>query len=324
MAQRIGALVMRAGRGGELLIPNLRSVRDDLKAAIWGLLKSYYVGPGQDAFRLTAPLSPFALLLRQGIEAAIRIQAERQAGIINRVAHDEAVVQWLTGPRPGLPVTELAYDPFHTFVDPNGYRLSDRIWRTSIEVRSRIDLLLEYHIGRGTSAVRIAELLEDFLTPGAALMRTMKPYPPPYGTEGSYAARRLARTEITAAAGRATINASQLNPFVSKVRWRLSASHRSSESDECDQNATGGPNGDGIYSPESVPTYPNHAQCKCSLLPVVIEDRAQTLEVLRSEIEAGTGRARALRGAFNPDWLTQALLNGTADLIERALLGEGV
>lgn len=320
LARNAGALVLLAARqsaGGERIVPNGRQARATLKDAIWSqVVKPYYVGGGDNPFRDAQPQSPFARLLYDGIAGAVRIQAERQAALLNRVIRDEAVLQWLTGPRPFQPITEQrgTYDPFHLWVDPNGYRLSDRVWRASIDVRSRVDRLLDYHVSRGTSAVRIAELLEDFLTPGARLIRTRTPY----GKEGSFAARRLARTEITAAAGRATVNASVANPFVAGVQWVLSNAHR--HVDICDENAHGGPNGDGIYPAGQVPQYPNHPHELCHLSPAPLGTTADLVEQLRGEIRANSPRARAMQGAFNPAWLAQAILSGLlVDLIEKIL-----
>jgi hypothetical protein len=159
---------------------------------------------------------------------------------------------------------------------------------------------MEYHIGRGTSAVDMAQELESFLTPGAAVMRTNTPY----GREGSFAARRLARTEITAAAGRATVNASIANPFVEGVRWALSQSHRCC--DICDDYATGGENVDGIYPPDQVPGYPAHPHELCSLLPVVVSSRAAVIELIRDDMRGG----RRLQGLFNERFLQASLANG--------------
>lgn len=366
LARQLAALVLRAATArsetGDPIIPPTRAARDALKAAMWEVIRGYYVGNGTDALDGPNPRSPYALLLVEGITQATRIQAERQAAIVRRVVRDEEVVRWLTGPRPlGVRemqpdiagrITELTltpsrdalaglrgadgridvqratdalvrprglYSPFHEWVDPNGYRLSDRIWRTSIDVRSRVDRLLDVEIARGTSAVRMADLLEPFLTPGALQGRTQTPY----GTEGSYAARRLARTEITAAAGRATVNAATANPFVGHMQWRLSSSHP--KIDICDQHASGGPNGDGIYPLGEVPTYPPHPHCLCSLLPVPAGNVADLVEELRADIRAARGnlidaaaqgnprRARALQGILNPERLTRAILNGTLE-----------
>jgi hypothetical protein len=367
LARQLAALVLRFATArsetGEAIIPPTRAARDALKAAMWEqVLKPYYIGRGTDALDGPNPRSPFALLLVEGITQATRIQAERQAAIVRRLVHDEEVLRWLTGPRP-LGVREMhiqellqptqatlaalrgadgridtqrardalvrprgAFDAFYRWVDPNGYRLSDRIWRTSVQVRSRIDLLLEYHIAQGTSAVEIAALLEPFLTPQGLHQRTVRPY----GTEGSYAARRLARTEITAAARNATVAASVANPFVTGVQWRLSSSHP--RIDICDQYARGGPNGDGIYPPEQVPGIP-HPHCLCSQLPVATGSVSDLVAELRADIRAARGnlidaasegnpaRARALRGILSPEYLTRAIMDGSLqDAIESAVM----
>lgn len=315
-AVAIGQLVQRSpssrNMAGVSTITNTLANRTALKAAAWGIIKQFYIGTGLEPFIGQEPQSPYTRLLYEGIAGAVRIQAERQVALLRRVIHDEQVFRWLTGARAVRTVTELVYDPFHLFVDPNGYRLSDRVWRTSIDVRSRVDLLLDYEISQGTSAVRIAELLEDFLTPGAGSIRTRTPY----GREGSYSARRLARTEITAAAGRATINASQANPFVQGVQWVLSGSHP--RMDPCDINARGGPNGDGIYPPESVPPYPEHPHCKCHLSPVALGSTADLVTQLRGDIRNQTLEARRMQGIFNLDFMVQALLSGLiTDVVER-------
>lgn len=361
LARAIANLVLRAAQPDGLIANTRavrEALRSQIWEQV---LKPYYIGNNTDALKGAVPQSPYARLLVDGIEQATRIQAERQAAIVRRVVKDADVVAWLTGPRPladilsvpisqmpSFPVAGIAfnpstatigalrgadgridvararealvkprglYSPFHEWIDPNGYRLSDRIWRTSVEVRSRVDLLMDYHIQRGTSAVEIAALLEPFLTPGGLTPRTRTPY----GTEGSYSARRLARSEISVAAYRATINASIANPFVAGVQWRLSGRHP--KIDICDQYARGGANGDGIYTPETVPSWP-HPMCLCSQLPVPAGNTADLVESLRDDIRAareglinsvGGRSANALRGILSPDYLTRALMNGNLD-----------
>ncbi len=353
LARSIAAIVLRAA-GPDGTIPNRRTVRAALSGDIWvQAVKPYYVGRGDSPLRGPVPQSPYARLLYDGVAGATRIQAERQAALLRRVVRDRTVLAWLTGPRLvgalEMRITELnrlrpgedplvertlqgaafdvsrlvrprgMYDPWHLWVDPNGYRLSDRIWRTSIEVRSRVDALLDYHIARGTAAVDMADLLEEFLTPAGRRPRTTTPY----GVEGSYSARRLARTEITAAAGRATVNASAANPFVGGLQWRLSASHP--RIDICDEYARGGPNHDGVYPVGETPQYPAHPQCLCSLLPVPAGDMSGLIASLRQDIQAARGdlvaaaaggnadRARTLQGLLNPDYLTRGLLSGSLE-----------
>lgn len=279
---------------------------------VWELaLRPYYLGTGDDPFLDGRPQSPYARMLYDGIEQATRIAVQQQVNFTRRYVRDETVWRWLTGERAFI-LEMGTYDPFHLFVDPNGYTLSDRVWRNAADVRSRVDRLLDYHIAQGTSAVRIAELLEDFLTPGAGSISTRTPY----GREGSYAARRLARTEISAAAGRATVNASIANPFVGGIQWRLSASHKGK--DICDEHATGGSNNDGIYAPDKLPAYPAHPHDLCSLLPVPIGDTATLVAELRAGI--ANGRRSPLQGILNENWLVGAILSGAiGEVAERII-----
>ena len=166
-----------------------------------------------------------------------------------------------------LPLRGVYYDALHEFVHPHdGYRLSDRIWRADAKTRNMIDGLLAHEIRNGTSAVRIAKQLESFLRKERAGVRTKKPY----GRWGSYDARRLARTEITAAAGRATIASSQANPYVELVLWDLSNAEREDWDCNCEENAARDVGyGPGVYPVGEVPDYPDHPHCMCTLLPVV-------------------------------------------------------
>lgn len=336
LGQQVGRIVLRTASAtnddGQRVIPNRRADREALRAAIWReALKPYFIGAGDEALDGPAPQSPYSRLLVTGIRGAVRIQAERQAAIVRRATRRyPAVQQWLLAagrPRqaefaPGLHLIkeqggrQFSYDPFHLWIDPNGHRLSDRVWYSSRETRRRIDALLDYHIPRGTAAVDIADELEQYLTPGAARMRTRTPY----GREGSYAARRLARTEVTAAAGRAAVSANLANPFVDGTDWRLSASHP--RIDICDNLATLGMAGERRRAPypnDSVPQYPAHPHELCILIPHVVEEPAAVAQMLGEQIEAREPRALQLQGAFNTEWLTEALLLG---YFLRSVLGE--
>lgn len=102
------------------------------------------------------------------------------------------------------------YDPAHTWVDSKGYRLSDRIWNTAAETRRKLDEIIRDGIRQGMSARDLANLVERFLIPGRAALRTSKPY----GTDASYDAMRLARTEIARAANQAAFISAYNNPYV--------------------------------------------------------------------------------------------------------------
>ena len=169
-----------------------------------------------------------------------------------------------------LPLRGVYYDALHEFVHPHdGYRLSDRIWRADAKTRNMIDQLLAHEIRNGTSAVRIAQQLEGYLRKERKGVRTKKPY----GRWGSYDARRLARTEVTAAAGRAVIASSQANPFVELVQWDLSNAAREDWDCNCEANSSRDVGyGPGVYPVEEVPDYPDHPHCMCTLLPVVVAE----------------------------------------------------
>lgn len=291
---------------GRRVIPNRRTVRDAIAAAVWArLLKPYFIGSGDFPFNGPLPASPFARIIYDGVQRGMEIVAEQQVAIVrSATAGADDVYQYMTGGRPILaptgPTPRGVYDPFHRWVDPNGYVLSDRVWQSGLNVRARINKLLDYHISRGTSAEDMAKELERFLTPGAAVMRTNTPY----GREGGYAALRLARTEITAAAGRGVINASIANPFVTGVGWFLSLSHPCC--DICDTHAAGGENSDGVYPPESVPTYPAHPNELCNLRPVVTESRAAVVERIRADMRSD----RRYQGIINRQFMVDGLVNG--------------
>jgi len=156
---------------------------------------------------------------------------------------------WLFGRR------GVYYDALHLYVRPgDGYRLSDRVWRTGQLTRNRIDNLIRHEILNGTSAVKMAKQLERFLKPERVGIKTAKPY----GQLGSYDARRLARTEITAAHGRATIDAAQANPFVEVLTWGLSYSHTDWPCN-CEANSLADDGlGPGNYRIADTPEYPDH------------------------------------------------------------------
>lgn len=310
VGQALGRIAVREANGrneaGETIVQNTRSARTSLKQAMWEqVLKPYYIGLGSDAFDGATPKSPYAQLISDGVQGATRIQVERQVAVLRRAVRDGRLLDYLTGPRPIRPAQEFgAYDAYHLWIDPHGYRLSDRVWRASIDVRSRIDRLLDYEIANGTAAIKIAQRLEQFLTPGALTTRTRTPY----GREGSYAARRLARTEIAAAAGRATTAASAANPFVDRIQWKLSVSHPCC--DICDEYAAGGPNNDGIYAIGSVPTYPAHPHDMCTLSPITVDNASEIVAMLRLDM----AKPRPVyQGLFNIEFMTSAIVLGFLD-----------
>lgn len=242
------------------------------------------------------PVSPFMRQLWAALRAVVRIPVEQNAAILSRrlpadvllvirqakvdplAAGRDAVAEQIFRPNP-----LAAYDAPHQWIDPNGYRLSDRVWNTAAQTRQQIDRYLDTAIREGRGALVMSRELEQFLIPGRAL-RTKAPY----GTDASFDAMRLARTEITRAHGKAAETAAAMNPFVSGMKWNLSASHP--RIDICDAYARGGENGDGVYPMGGTPPYPAHPNCLCYLTNALIGNPDEILDELRKDIR----RERAL------------------------------
>lgn len=253
-----------------------------------------------------ADVNPFVAAKREVAEmvwdADLRGETRRKSDTIRvhpRVSASHLVAEQLFRPNP-----LAAYEPAHTWVDPNGYRLSDRIWNTAGSTRQRLDAYLEQAIREGRGALQMSRELEQFLIPGQGL-RTSKPY----GANASFDGMRLARTEISRAAQEAQRMAATMNPFVSGMKWNLSASHP--KIDICDDLARGGPQGDGVYSLEAYPGKP-HPQCLCWPSNVLIEKPDAVIAELRADIR----RVRAdLVDKVGPLLVEQ---------FEKLLLGQGL
>ncbi|MBL8165427.1 MAG: hypothetical protein JNJ61_25815 [Anaerolineae bacterium] len=171
------------------------------------------------------------------------------------------------------------YDPMHLWVDPNGYRLSDRIWNTADDTRTAINKLIRDGIQQGWSAEKLAKTLEQFLDPSRAALRTKKPY----GRDGSFDAMRLARTEIARAHAQASYMAALTNPYVEGIDWALSPSHP--RTDICDSYATIGMGGGRIKEPYTLGAPklpPAHPHCLCRVQPYVSATPKEITDKLRA------------------------------------------
>ncbi len=134
--------------------------------------------------------------------------------------------------------------------------LKDRVYNSNVNIGSQVDRLVNSALVRGLSAAEFAKEVRQFinpLTPGGV----------------SYAALRLARTEINNSAHAASIQAVREVPWVDVMEWRLSGSH--GRQDICDRLAKGGPNNDGRYPKGAVPAKP-HPQCLCFVIAETVSD----------------------------------------------------
>lgn len=189
-----------------------------------------------------------------------------------------------------LPLGEAGgriFDDTKYWRDDNNRTLSDRLWLAKQSDRAAIDRILREAIVAGDDPLLAAERLERYLTPLGQKTTTLLPRAASGrdDAKGNYAARRLARTEVTRAFGQATIQAAELNPFVVGVKWNLSARHP--KPDACDRNARGHSRGlePGVYHPNDAPRYPNHPMDLCFLSPVTVEDTDAVIAQLRRDFD---------------------------------------
>lgn|GEM_PF-3036447 len=262
------------------------ATRGETLGAGWALL----------AFRNGEPRSPYARIVLGGTEQVTRAVVLRHAGVIETLLkQDPELVDWLRGARRDgdLFGRMMRGQPVLTWPDTRGYALSDRIWQVSESTLARIDALLDEGIAQGRAAVRIAKDLEQFLRPERRGVVTRTPY----GSLGSFDARRLARSEITRAASVANYVCGLTSPFVVRARYHLSGSHSADNCDgSCDRHyaedqAQGG------FEPGEVPLpmLDTHPQCMCYITHETA-DRAAVVARLREFMRqdlAGTARRGA-------------------------------
>lgn len=188
--------------------------------------------------------------------------------------------------------------------DTRGYYLSDRVWNSSEATAKQIDMLLEQALAKGTSAVDLAKQLQGFLLPSQRGIMTNTPY----GNAGSYAARRLARTEITRAHSMATMAAGVANPFVTKARYNLSKDHVADAGDPCEAFADES-DAKGGYDPADVPIPggDSHPHCMCYITHDVISQE-DAIAMIRDGITSD--REAAFTDTGSIDLFTMALWGG--------------
>ena len=282
-----------AGAKGQMrtrLLARLKmlATRGETLGAGWALL----------AFRNGEPQSPYARIVLGGTEQVTRAVVLRHAGVIETLLkQDPELVDWLRGARRDgdLFGRMMRGQPVLTWPDTRGYALSDRIWQVGESTLARIDALLDEGIAQGRAAVSIAEDLERFLLAERRGVVTWKPYPAPYGTAGSFDARRLARSEITRAASMAGYTSGLANPFVTRARYHLSGSHNPKNCDgTCDQHYAEDQANGGFPADEvPLPMLDTHPQCLCYITHEVADQAAvvaRLRETMRQDLAETAGQ----------------------------------
>lgn len=133
--------------------------------------------------------------------------------------------------------------------------LSKRVYMTQALSKGWVERAINSALARGATVAELADDVKSLINPN---------------TKGgvSYAAKRLARTEINNAYHSQAIDSARDKPWVQGMRWHLSRSHprwdRCNELSEADQGR-----GPGVYGMEQVPAKP-HPQCLCYVVPEVL------------------------------------------------------
>lgn len=134
--------------------------------------------------------------------------------------------------------------------------LSGQVYKTAELARGWVDHRVTTSIARGRTVDELAKDIRAFIDPGV---------------KGgvSYAARRLARTEINNAYHAVIIVHNEDKPWVTGMKWNLSGSHPAV--DICDEYARRNAHnkGVGVFPRDDVPRKP-HPQCLCFVTPVTL------------------------------------------------------
>lgn len=292
-----GLLVRHTARDGKVPTNNVRSLRSAVGKEVTrimlgepthdGDLKPFIVQPDGKVI----PHSPYMTILWKHQVNAVKLAVDEQAKLLLKLLPQDVLTdlkKWHPAAKrriaeqtnPTMPprLNKPEYDPQHEWIGSDNKRLSDRIWDATNDTRRKLDMYLDDAISHGMGSRDMAKELLDFLNPGQNLPRTNKPY----GTNASYNAMRLARTEITSAHTRAQHASAMNNAFVETYSVVLSPSH--TVEDICDDIAEGGP-----YPKEDdsyLPPAATHPQCRCSCRWNVTEDRQSVIDQVKALLNA--------------------------------------
>lgn len=240
------------------------------------------------------PLAPYPKLLASWMAFGVYSAVKQQQEWMKRNLPDELFTTLARGKTRQL-VSQMVgptiqwVNPYNR-VDDRGYKLSDRIWRTDLQTRQKIDELLSKGIAQGKSAVDLSKALEAYLIPGREGSRTLRPYGLRFPAGGaSYDAMRLGRTEIASAFNSAAVAAGQANPFVTHFDVARSGGGDPT-CDICDDHATLGIGGERLREPypqDEVDDPPFHPHCQCIVLQLVSENPQDVADELQQMIEDG-------------------------------------
>lgn len=146
----------------------------------------------------------------------------------------------------------------------NGLNLSERVYRGERALVAQVNGIVDRGLLQGLSPRQLAAQVRGFISPTT-----------PGGV--SYAAMRLARTEVTNAYHHARIKQARGRPWIDEFQWNLSSSH--GRADACNLLAERSP-----YSKLDVPAKP-HPQCLCFVTPVLPDTEEFLRRLNRGEFD---------------------------------------
>ena len=184
-----------------------------------------------------------------------------------QLAADQAMDRDFFLGMPGLAVTQYAREMHISAAagiqsvlsrKTNGYVLADRIYANGKATTAHVGRIVDRGLILQKDARTIAKEVKGF-------------YHPDVPGGASYAAMRLARTEINNAHHHTSIRMGQERPWVQGFEWNLSRSHP--KPDPCDELAEANDYGlgPGKYPKSSAPDRP-HPQCLCFLTHIQEDD----------------------------------------------------
>ncbi len=156
--------------------------------------------------------------------------------------------------------------------------LSARIWNYGKDFEKDIQYVINQAILEKKSAIELAKDLEKYVKdPAKRTIDWGKCYPRLKTKKVDYNAMRLARTSINHSYQTATIQSSQMNPFIEGIKW-LSAFAHGRTCDLCIERATTDQYGlgVGIFPKDDVPL--DHPNGLCTMAPHI---EKTTMEVAR-------------------------------------------
>ena len=202
--------------------------------------------------------------LKLSIEAGMHESRETTLSILNK-----ADINWKPIERSYFRVHNEAVDYMYER-NIKGLNLSDRIWANSWRVRYSLGEIIEEAIREGLNPTDIAELLERYANDGAKTFAVQ--YPNMFERltvpmDMNYESLRLARTEMAAAFGHASVESAKINPSTQGIKWSIS--NAGVTCDVClEISEKDNGMGKGVYEVDKLPDYPAHPNCLCVLSEV--------------------------------------------------------